>query len=344
MEVSVDAVGNLFGRRFGKAGTGEIWSGSHLDSVPEGGRFDGALGVVAALEAAERLDQPERTLVVVAFRDEEGWRFGGGCFGSRALVGRLAPNDLESADAAGITVEEALRTLGHGRPPAGRLDPAPDAFVELHIEQGPVLDGLDAPLGIVTSIVGLARLRAVFHGQAGHVGTTPMAGRRDALVSASRFVLAVKEAAEARTGAVATVGQLHVEPNAAGVVPARVEALVDVRAPHAGLLAELVTEIESADTERLVEFAPVDLDPVLRRTMSEVFEEQGLPAVELHSGAGHDAAVLAAAGIPTAMLFVRSRAGGVSHSTAEHSDDADVALAVDALERVLRRLASVSPP
>jgi hydantoinase/carbamoylase family amidase len=345
LDVSVDPAGNLFGRLQGLSDAGEIWTGSHLDSVPQGGRFDGALGVLAALEAVERLGQQRRTLAVVAFRDEEGWRFGRGCFGSRALCGRLHVSELENVDRDGVSIAEAVRSLGFGPiREAGWLEPAPAAFLELHVEQGPVLDALGAPLGIVTAIAGLARLRVVFSGHGGHAGTTPMMNRRDALVAASSFVLTVKEAAERRegAGAVATVGQLGVEPNAANVVPARVELLVDARAPDEQTLSALVAEIETAAGEAHIEhlgrIEPVEMDPVLRAAFREVAEELGLLAPQLPSGAGHDAGVLAAAGLRSAMLFVRSRAGGISHSPDEHSDDVDIALAVDALERALRNL------
>jgi hydantoinase/carbamoylase family amidase len=345
LDVSVDAAGNLFGRLPGAPGSDEVWVGSHLDSVPQGGRFDGALGVVAALEAVERLGPRQRTLAVVAFRDEEGWRFGRGCFGSRAFCGRLRTSELENVDAQGVSIAEAVRSLGFGPvPEAGWLERPPAAFVELHIEQGPVLDALGAPLGIVTSIAGLARLRVAFAGHGGHAGTTPMVRRRDALVAAARFVLTVKETAEAREGAVATVGYLTVEPNAANVVPARVELLVDARAPDAGTLSVLVHEIEAAAgdarVQHLGQIEPVELDPDLRVVLREAVGDLRLLAPQLPSGAGHDAGVLAAAGVPAAMLFVRSRGGGVSHSPDEHSDDVDVALAVDALERALGRLAS----
>jgi hydantoinase/carbamoylase family amidase len=347
LAVSVDPAGNLFGRLTGVAASDEVWAGSHLDSVPQGGRFDGALGVVAALEAVERLGPQERTLAVVAFRDEEGWRFGHGCFGSRALCGGLSAAELETADDEGISIADAVRSLGFGPvPERGWVERAPVAFLELHVEQGPVLAAQDVPLGIVTSIVGLARLHVAFTGQGGHAGTTPMEGRRDALVAAARFVLAVKDAAAARERAVATIGQLTVEPNAANVIPARVELLVDARAPDDQALASLVDEIEAAgeeaEVERVVRMQPAEMDPHLRAVLRAALEELDLPVAELPSGAGHDAGILAAAGVPAAMLFVRSGAGGVSHSPDEHSDDADVALGVDALGRALRRLAT--PP
>ncbi len=282
LEVARDEAGNLFGRR----GAARVWSGSHLDTVPNGGKFDGALGVVAAIEAAERLrDAP---LAVVAFRAEES-----GPMGSR------------------------------------RIAELPNAFIELHIEQGPALDRLGAPLGIVTAIAGQARGSVTFEGRAAHAGTTPMDERADALVEAAEFVLRVR--ACAREGAVATVGRLAVEPGAANVVPARATASVDVRAPSAEQLEALIEAIgfEPAWRQDPIAMTGPPLD-ALRAVVP------GAP--ELVSGAGHDAMVLAAAGVPTAMLFVRSLNGGVSHSPEEHSSADDVELGVNALTQALRRL------
>ena len=305
LEVEVDGAGNLFGRLRGRRPElPEVWTGSHLDSVPHGGRFDGALGVVGGLEAVEVLGPRERTLVVVAFRDEEGCT-GPGCRGSRSLC-------------------------------SGRLDPVPAAFVELHIEQGPQLAEAGAPLGVVTAIAATARGQVVFEGYEGHAGTTPMARREDALVAAAEFVLRLREAAAAVDGAVATVGRLAVEPGASNVIPSRVTLSVDVRAP---------------DDERLEQVAgvvPAELSRgravAMAREPSTALLEQlaalGQPAVELPSGAGHDAGVLAAAGVPSAMLFVRSLNGGISHSPDEHSADEDIELAVDVLTGALDRLAS----
>lgn len=282
LAVDRDGVGNLFGRR----GEARVWSGSHLDTVPNGGKFDGALGVVATIEAAERL--PELPLAVVAFRAEES-----GPMGSR------------------------------------RLTELPQAFLEVHIEQGPTLDRLGAPLGIVTAIAGQARGSVVFEGRARHAGTTPMDERSDALVEAAEFVLRVRDSA--RDGAVATVGALEVEGAATNVVPGRVTVSVDARAPSAEQLDRLIDAIgfEPAWRQDPVAMSGPPLD-ALRAVLP------GAP--ELVSGAGHDAMVLAAAGVPTAMLFVRSLNGGVSHCPEELSAEEDIALAVDGLEAALRRL------
>ena len=280
LDVTSDDAGNLFGRR----GEARVWSGSHLDSVPTAGRFDGALGVVAAIEAAERL--PEAPLAVVAFRAEET-----GPMGSK------------------------------------RLTELPDAFLEVHIEQGPVLAQLDEPLGVVSAIAGQARGFKVFEGRADHAGTTPMDARADALLEAARFILHVRDCA--REGTVATVGAIEVEPNATNVVPAKATVSVDARSADAALLDALIDEIGFELDWRS--------DPV---PMADAFAAVLPDAPRLVSGAGHDAMVLAAAGVPSSMLFVRSLNGGISHHPDELSSADDIALAVDALTDALARLVS----
>jgi acetylornithine deacetylase/succinyl-diaminopimelate desuccinylase-like protein len=289
-EVEVDPHGNLIGH----LGDARLWTGSHLDSVPHGGKFDGALGVVAGIEAVERAGAG----AVVAFRDEER-----GCVGSTAFA---------------------------------RRDELPGTFLELHIEQGPVLEREGAPLGLVPGIVGIVRGERVFAGTAGHAGTVPMAERRDALVAAAEYVLRVRETAAAIDGAVATVGQIHVEPGATNVIPARARVSVDARAPDSERLDRLVAELELEPAFRL---EPVPMAEAPRAALRAELETRGLPVVEPPSGAGHDAAVLAAAGVPTAMLFVRSLNGGVSHSPDELTSPEDVELAVDVLAGALSRLA-----
>ncbi len=273
-----------------------MWTGSHLDTVPRGGKFDGALGVVAAIEAVERTGSG----TVAVFRGEEV-----GCLGSRACV---AHGDL------------------------------PDAFLELHIEQGPRLAALDAPLGIVTGIVGYARGEVVVDGSAGHAGTTPMDARDDALVKAAREIVGLAEAAAGVPGAVATVGRIEAEPGGTNVIPGRVRYSVDVRAPDEERLSEL---IELAGIDRSHATPPVEMSPVVIEALRAELEERGLEVVELASGAGHDAGVLAQASVASGMLFVRSLNGGVSHSPDELSSAADVALAVDVLAGALRRLSAV---
>jgi acetylornithine deacetylase/succinyl-diaminopimelate desuccinylase-like protein len=287
LTVDVDPEGNLVATR----GDARVWTGSHLDSVPNGGRFDGVLGVLAGIEAAERLsDVP---LAVVAFRDEER-----GFGGSLARV---------------------------------RRGPLPDAYLELHIEQGPTLLRAGRALGVVSAIVGLARGEVVFEGAAGHAGTTPMEGRSDALVAAADFVLKTRDAAWSTPETVATVGSLEVEPGAENVIPARVTASVDARAPDPGRLDRLVAAIGFEPTLRT---EPARMDEAIRSAL-----RGHVDGPELVSGAGHDAGVLAAAGVRCGMLFVRSAAGGVSHSPEEWTEPEDVAAAVDTLTATLSDLA-----
>ncbi|HEY5295541.1 MAG TPA: M20/M25/M40 family metallo-hydrolase [Gaiellaceae bacterium] len=282
LQVSTDDARNLFGSR----GDARVWAGSHLDSVPTGGKYDGALGVVAAIEAASRL--PDAPLAVAVFRAEET-----GPMGSK------------------------------------RLEALPDAYLELHIEQGPVLERANEPLGIVTAIAGAARGAVVFEGRADHAGTTPMDVRDDALVAAARFVLHVRDSVPA--GAVATVGAIEVEPNAVNVVPARVTVSVDARSADAAVLDRLVEQIGFEPAHRI--------EPTVMSGPPFEALRAVLPgAPELVSGAGHDAMVLAAAGVPTAMLFVRSLNGGVSHHPDELSSAEDIELAVAALTDALSKL------
>lgn len=300
LSVDVDPNGNLLGRgerlQQSVASGNEVWVGSHLDTVPRGGRFDGALGVVAAIEAVEQAGLGS----VVAFRGEEV-----GCVGSRAMCAQ--PGAL------------------------------PAFFLELHIEQGPVLERAGAPLGIVTSVVGYARGELVFEGRAGHAGTTPMANREDALVEAAEAILRIRDRAKEIEGGVATVGRVEVELGGSNVIPSRVRISVDARAPDLPRLERLLAAIgvePGARTEPVVMSA--DVQDALRREL----ELRGLPIVELASGAGHDAGILASAGVSSGMLFVRSLNGGVSHSPEELSSEEDIALAVEVLTATLRRIAS----
>jgi acetylornithine deacetylase/succinyl-diaminopimelate desuccinylase-like protein len=289
LEVEIDIAGNLIGR----TKKADVWTGSHLDSVPEGGKFDGALGVVAAIEAVERVGKG----AVVVFRDEER-----GCVGSSAFI---------------------------------EFSQLPECFLEVHVEQGPVLERAGAPLGLAQGIVGIVRGERIFTGQAGHAGTVPMEGRRDALVDAAEYILRVRDLTSVVDGAVGTVGQVDVEPGAANVIPGRVRVSVDVRAPDRMRLDSLIAALE-LDPDFRLEPVPMAEKPLA--AFRDEIERRGLPVVELPSGAGHDAAVLAGAGVPTAMLFVRSLNGGVSHSPEEESSAADIALAVDVLTAALKSL------
>lgn len=302
LELEVDAAGNLIGRAAGsRPDLPEVWTGSHLDTVPRGGRFDGALGVVAGIEAVGIVaaTRPERTLGLVVFRAEET-----GCHGSRARAG------------------------------GGNL---PGAYVELHVEQGPVLADRAAPLGIVTSIAGIVRAERVFGGRAGHAGTTPMGLREDALVAAARFVLQARDAATVVPGAVATIGELEVRDAAVNVIPDHVRVTVDARAADPAALDALA---ETLGLEPYYRVAPSAMAERPREALRAELERLGLPVVELPSGAGHDAGILAAVGVESGMLFVRSLAGGVSHCPEEESSAEDVELAVSVLAGALARLAA----
>jgi acetylornithine deacetylase/succinyl-diaminopimelate desuccinylase-like protein len=301
LEVEVDGRGNVVGRLSGRSPElPEVWTGSHLDSVPEGGKFDGALGVVAGLAAIEAIGQSERTLGVVVFRDEET-----GCDGSR------------------------------WRAANGAL---PGSYVELHIEQGPVLADAGAPLGVVSSIAGIVRCSRGFTGRAGHAGTTPMDVRQDALAAAAEYVLEVRDRAAEIDGAVATVGQIEVSPGAANVIPESVRVTVDARAPDQERVDRLVDALGLEDAHYRI--PPVAMSEQVRVVLREEVERTGAPVVELPSGAGHDAAPLGAAGVEAGMLFVRSLNRGASHSPQELSSDEDIALAVDVLTASIRRLAN----
>lgn len=358
LDLQVDRVGNLFAHRpGGSPDLPEIWIGSHLDTVPQGGRFDGALGVLAALEAVSRLRDADldRGIAVVAFRDEEGARFGRSCFGSRALCGQLEPGELDAADPDGVTVAEALARAG--RPPEpvapeGWLEQhRPRCFLELHVEQGPVLAAAGATIGVVTSITGVLEYEVEYAGKRGHAGTTPMEGRADALVAAAELVQGLSEDVRGVPGAVATVGRMDVRPGAPNVIPDRVTLSIDCRAPEPQALRDLDELVRArvaaiaahrgvrAEVEQAWDLPPAAMDPALRETLALAARDEGVAAPALPSGAGHDAAVLARAGVPAAMLFARSLHDGISHAPEEHTDADAIGDAIRVLSNTLARLA-----
>jgi hydantoinase/carbamoylase family amidase len=357
LEVEVDAAGNLLGRWEAGSGTA-VLVGSHLDTVPRGGRLDGAFGVLAAVHAVAELRregfEPERPVWIVAFMDEEGARFNAALFGSRAFVGDDVTSLGERVDAGGTTLREAMATAGF------ELDRAADAhrvggvgaYLELHIEQGPVLEAEDVELGLVTSIVGLRGYRVRLTGQANHAGTTPMRYRRDALAGAARILLALRDAAragaDAGTGATANVGKLEVHPGGANVVPGLADFTIDVRSPTpAGLqelealVAETVASVAreeglTAGVEQTFALDPLQLDPGLVAVLERAASAVGASTRRMPSGAGHDA-MLVGRHVPAAMLFVPSR-GGISHSPAEDTDARHLELGTQALVAALREL------
>jgi allantoate deiminase len=357
LETSVDPAGNLLGRLAGcDPALASVMAGSHLDTPPDGGRFDGALGVLAALEAVAAIsagDRPPRSLLVVAFRLEEGCRFGRGVFGSRAMAGMLEPDEADLRDADGVSLGDAFSQLGLGRLPGeGWLDPPPSCYIEAHIEQGPVLAAADAPVGLVTSIAGMAGIEVEFVGRRGHAGTVPMALRADALAAAARFVQLIHGAARALPEAVATVGRISVDPGATNTIPGRAELFADVRAPDRERLAALVDSVHAAARDAAEEtrchagvvqrwrYEPVPMHPLPASAIRRGIAAAGCEVIELASGAGHDATIMGMAGVPTAMLFVRSDAGGVSHAPEELTGIDAVECCLQVLDSSLRELAS----
>jgi allantoate deiminase len=351
-QVRRDAAANLFAR-FGGGGDA-ILVGSHLDSVPEGGRFDGALGVLCAVEALESLVDAKvrfrRPVEVVAWADEEGARFGVGLFGSAAAFGRLARGIGDRADRDGVSVADALRALGErGDPAAARRDPSElSAYLELHIEQGPRLERAGLALGVVSDIVGIYHARVTIRGRADHAGATVMTERADALAAASEIVLAVERIARDRPESVGTVGEIAVRPAAKNVVPGECVFSLDLRAArdHDGLVREVLGSVISLANSRGVE-ASVDelarvpvtaLDPKIRDVLKRATKSVGVDAPELISGAGHDAQNPALSGVPTGMIFVRSTGG--SHTPREFASVDDAALGAQALANAIAELAS----
>jgi allantoate deiminase len=339
-----DDAGNLHA----PAGDGPaVLVGSHLDTVPQGGAYDGALGVIAAVEVAEALHRAEVAvpLHVVAWTGEEGVRFGTGLFGSAAACGLLPDGSWERRDPGGHTVLEAAAEL-LGRPvrPEGAAlrRERVRAYLELHIEQASTLERRGCPLGVVTAIVGLYHGRVHVQGRADHAGATAMGERKDALAAAAECVLAVEEvSAAAAGGAIATVGEIEVRPGAQNVVPGSATFSLDVRSVsperRADALAAILDRVERIcagrgldwRVEALGDAAPVPMTEEVAAALASACERIGVAAPRLPSMAGHDAQNLAAVGVPTGMLFVRSTNG--SHNPDEHADAADAALGAQAL-------------
>ena len=351
MQVRVDAIGNLVGRYEGTSpDAAAILIGSHLDSVIDAGRYDGPLGVLAGIEAVAALHADGIRLPfaveIVGFCDEEGVRFTSTFLGSRALCGTFDPRTLALRDRDGVTIAEALTGFGLDPERIGAAARRRDeilAYLEVHIEQGPVLEVEDRRLGIVTAIQGQSRLVVTVEGMAGHAGTLPMALRRDALAGAAEIVLFVERRCAALTDMVGTVGALEVRPGAINVVPGEVILTIDLRSPNDLTRSEITAEVEQAcrsiaaarglgvSVARSHEQRAVACAPRLQRQLAAALRAEGLPVKYLSSGAGHDAMAVAEIW-PVGMLFVRCR-GGISHHPSESitTEDADAAV------RVLRR-------
>ena len=348
LDSRVDAVGNVIGTR----GTGPaLVLGSHIDTIRDAGRFDGPLGVVAAIAVADRLRDRELpfALEVVAFADEEGVRYGTGYLGSRAYTGTFQEPWLDRVDDDGVALGDAIRAAGGDPRAIARSVGEVLGYCEVHIEQGPVLEAEGIPVGVVTGIAGASRARLALTGVAGHAGCLPMGLRRDALAGAAELVLAVEDVARGTEELVATIGSLVTEPGAINVVPGRVTLTLDVRHATDGVRlaafeqirqrAETIGRRRSLDLawEGVFDNPAVSLSPDLTAVLEQAVAELGHPARRLPSGAGHDAAVMSEIG-PAAMLFVRC-AGGVSHNPAEDVAERDVAVAIDVLERFVTLLA-----
>jgi allantoate deiminase len=348
LETEIDAAGNVLGRWEEGEGTA-VLVGSHLDTVPRGGRYDGALGVLAALEVVRTLKREgvslRRPLWIVSFNDEEGSRFQTGMLGSRAFIGDLDPEDWRRRGVA-----DAMATGGFDFERLGeaRAVDRVGAYLELHIEQGPVLEQEGLDLGIVSGIAGLLGFRVRLTGEANHAGTTPMASRRDALAGASRIVLELRDEARSRGDMTANVGILTVAPGGFNVIPGTAEFTIDARAGDADGFAraekfvretlervavEEQLELEVTETHRK---PPTPLDPELQELLAQAAGAEGAAARSMPSGAGHDAMVLAKH-VPAAMLFVPSRAG-ISHSPDEYTSPEHCELGARVLARAVRAL------
>ncbi|TBL77301.1 Zn-dependent hydrolase [Paenibacillus thalictri] len=360
LNVREDAVGNLFGTYAGtEPQLPSVLSGSHIDTVPNGGHFDGVVGVISALEvAASWFEQgfvPRRSLEVAAFADEEGSRFHASLTGSHFLMGEL---DLQSVahyrDDEGRSFDQVLRE--HGLDPAESEEAARDpqtihAFVEVHIEQGEVLEKRQLPVGVVSGIAGPAWLEIKWRGKAAHAGTTPMGMRLDALIGASECIVAIEKLpALYSPTAVATVGKMDISPNGSNVVPGEVSFIVDVRDIDLDSRDKLIEAILheagaiaarrglDVTSELKIRIAPTSMSPRLIGIVEEAIEQTGCPPFKLTSGAGHDAMVIGRH-VPTVMIFVRCLEG-ISHNPKEWAALDDIAVGVQVLDATLRRLAN----
>jgi beta-ureidopropionase / N-carbamoyl-L-amino-acid hydrolase len=364
LQVHIDRIGNIFGRLNGaNAKSAALLVGSHLDTVVHGGKFDGTLGVIAALEAVRSLKEKKIVLQspveVVCFVGEESSRFGYSTLGSSLMAGEVQGKDLAyAADAQGTRLEDILASMGIYRNNlrSMRRDPSTvKAYLELHIEQGPILEAKKKPIGIVTSIAAPTRFRVVFTGQADHSGTTPMEMRRDALVAASEFIVSVEKIcrryAHVEQGrVVGTVGAMKIEPGVINAIPGRAELSVDIRSISTEAKKRVVRLVQAqireiarrrnleAEVLPLREEEPVPLDKRLVRLLKECCEDRNIPYEVMPSGAGHDAmqmAKITAAG----MLFIPSRRG-ISHSPLEWSEPEDICLGAQLLLDSMIRVAN----
>lgn len=342
LDLVSDRAGNQWAWWGDPDATPGVVTGSHLDSVPGGGAFDGPLGVVSGFAALDALRArgfaPARPLSIANFVDEEGARFGVACAGSRLITGVLDADRARGLrDADGITMAEALATAGRDPSELGRDDETLrriGSFIELHVEQGRGLVHTGDAVGVGRMIWPHGRWRVDLHGQANHAGTTPLADRRDPMLDLAALIAHVRQSAQ-EAGALATVGKLRVDPNGVNAIPSRVTAWLDVRAEDEAAVRAVLTALSSYEpTEE--SWTPVT---TLDADLADVIADALNNPPRLGTGAGHDAGILAAAGIPTAMLFVRNPSG-ISHAPAEDADEADCLAGIDALATTLERLLS----
>lgn len=358
LTVSEDGLGNIFGKLEGTLSDApSVIVGSHFDSVPNGGAYDGAAGVVVGLEVAalfkENNLKPVYPLEVIALVEEEGSRFGGGLMGSRGMMGLLTDDDFNSlADNNGVLAVNAMTDIWINPANEKKRDPKTiKAFLELHIEQGPILEEKGINIGIVEAIVGLTQLEVTVHGQAGHAGTTPMDRRSDALVSAAHIITALPQLADNEgEGTVITTGRLNVLPNGANVIPNKVVFTIDIRSSKEEHVLNTVQKVNeliaqqdrngirtSAVQQLYIE--PKELDTSIRSLLKEVSDKRNIPFCPINSGAGHDAMVFSdftACG----MVFIPSK-DGLSHCPEEWSDASHLVEGTDIIFEAAKRLTEV---
>jgi allantoate deiminase len=352
----VNAVGTITGRMEGHTpGLPALVIGSHIDSVADAGKYDGPLGVLSGLAVIEEIrrlgEELPFAIEVHAFGDEEGVRFPATLSGSRAVAGKFEPEALDGADRDGITMREALKNFGYDPDAIPAITRKPGellAYIETHIEQGPVLETANQPLGVVTSIASIRRLDARVTGEAGHAGTVPMAYRQDALTAAAEMVLAIERVSRQRPGMVGTVGRIEALPGAINVIPGEVRFTLDMRAPEDAARRAGVTQILAEITE-IAERRKVKLDltagyeenaapchPAIRAGLSAAISALGYEPIAIPSGAGHDA--MSFDGVcPMGMIFVRCK-GGISHNPGESITEADADVALRAMLAFIRAL------
>ncbi|WP_035300686.1 Zn-dependent hydrolase [Brevibacillus thermoruber] len=357
LSVREDEAGNLIGRKEGRNPQAPVvLVGSHLDSVFNGGNFDGPLGVLAGVEVLQTMNEQgvttEHPIEVIAFTDEEGARFSYGMIGSRAIAGLLKREELEHRDKDGISIAEAMRasgldpdTVGRAARPKGSVK----AYVELHIEQGKVLESRGLSVGVVSGVAGPLWLKFVLEGEAGHAGATPMALRRDPLAAAAEIMLVIEREARKAGTAVGTVGQVTVSPGGVNIIPGRVEFSLDLRdvdkAVRDRVEQEIVRQAEAICRERgvrlgvelLQRIPPVVCSAEIQAAALAACEALGLETITLPSGAGHDCMQLTEL-CPVGMIFVRSR-DGISHNPAEYTSKEDCADGANVLYRTVLSLA-----